>query len=203
MAQIRSLNPNDILTVAASKNAALRTDLDHAHAVILQTSIANALIDAGVTKEGSDLVGERLSKRVKFEMLDGERVIAVMQADGESPMAGSGPGGRATVDDLAKEAAVKFPSMFQQKGDPVGGAPPKTAIVQEGKTMARKEFDTLSAPERMAKMKAGYKLVDTGGGGPPKTAIVQEGKTMARKEFDTLSAPERMAKMKAGYKLVD
>lgn len=112
----------------AREKADLDAELNAARAsersAIIETSIMAALTKAAVTEEGSDLLPDRLAGRIKFEMNDGKRVIKIMQADGETPMAGNGPGGTATFDDLVKEAAAKWPSLFKGSGKSGSGTPP-------------------------------------------------------------------------------
>jgi hypothetical protein len=180
-----------------SENVALRTELD---SIVLRTSIADALAAAGVTKEGADLMQERFANRLKFEKMDGNRVIAVMQADCKSPMAGSGLGGRATLRDLAQEAAETFPMLFR----PEKGKAPKAVVAQDGNTMTRADFDMLSPAAKAEKMKAGVKLIDKDANVPPAKKPAPVVKTMIRRgDFEALSPADRMARMKSGFQLVD
>jgi hypothetical protein len=182
-----------------SENVALRAELDQANELILRTGVANALAEAGVTDEGRDLLQERLLGRVRFDVIDGEKAITVMQADGKTLMAGSGSGKRATLAELAGETAAKYPSMFRQGG----GSGPKAGGVQEANVLSRKEFDSLSPTEQAAKMRAGFRLVDSAG--PPKLpkSSAASVKVMARKDFSMLSPADQMARMKAGFTLRD
>lgn len=88
--------------------------------------LLGALAKAGVTEEGSELLPDRLANRIKFETVNGKRVLKIMQADGETLMAGSGADGVATLDDLVKEAVTKYPSQFKANGGGGGGKPPET-----------------------------------------------------------------------------
>jgi hypothetical protein len=129
----------------------------------------------------------------------------VMQADGKTPMAGSGPGGRATVDDLAREAAERFPIMFQRSADRLvdgdAGTPPKRPAPVARATIARAEFDKLPLYEQAAKIKSGVFPIDVdareGTGGTSKK------NTIARADFDKLSPYDQAAKIKAGVLPVD
>lgn len=87
--------------------------------------LLGALTKAGVTEEGAELLPDRLANRIKFETVDGKRVLKIMQADGETPMAGGGADGVATIDDLVKEAGGKYPSLFKASGAGGGGKPPR------------------------------------------------------------------------------
>lgn len=104
----------------AKEREALETELKAAKAsernAIIGNSVTAALTKAGVTEEGIDLLPDRLASRIHFELADGKRVIKIMQADGETPMAGNGPDGVATIDDLVKEASGKWPSLFKGTG---------------------------------------------------------------------------------------
>lgn len=91
---------------------------------IVGERLLSALARAGVTEEGTELLPDRLANRIKFETVDGKRVLKIMAADGETPMAGSGPDGSATLDDLAKEATTKYPSLFKGSGAGGGGKQP-------------------------------------------------------------------------------
>lgn len=86
--------------------------------------VLGALAKAGATEEGAELLPDRLANRIKFETVDGKRVLKIVQADGETPMAGNGPDGAATIDDLVKEATTKYPSLFKGSGAGGGGKPP-------------------------------------------------------------------------------
>lgn len=126
---------------------------------IVGERLLGALAKAGVTEEGSELLPDRLSSRIKFETVDSKRVLKIMQADGETPMAGSGADGVATIDDLVKETVKKYPSQFKGTGAGGGGTPPKGGGGSGAKTMPEAEFNDLSPKERAAKMaEPGFKL---------------------------------------------
>ncbi len=91
---------------------------------IVGERLLSALTRAGVTEEGTELLPDRLANRIKFETVDGKRVLKIMAADGETPMAGTGADGAATLDDLAKEATTKYPSLFKGSGAGGGGKQP-------------------------------------------------------------------------------
>lgn len=91
---------------------------------IVGERLLGALTKAGITEEGTELLPDKLATRIKFETVDGKRVLKIMQADGETPMAGSGPDGAATIADLVKEAVTKFPSQFKGSGAGGGGKNP-------------------------------------------------------------------------------
>lgn len=126
---------------------------------VIETSVTTALTKAKVTKEGLDLLPERLGRRINFETVDGKRVISIMQADGKTPMAGTGPEGLATFDDLVKEAVKSWPSLFEGSGGG-GGSNPKGAGGSGAKSITRKEFFALTPQEQGAKMKAGFTVID-------------------------------------------
>ncbi len=130
-----------------------------AKSAIVETSVMGALTKAKVTPEGVDLLTERLGKRIVLEIADGKRKIQIMQPDGVTPMAGSGADGSATFDDLVKEAVKTYPSLFEGANGGGGGTPPKHAG-GSGKTLTRKEFDSLAAGDKQSKIKAGFQVVD-------------------------------------------
>jgi hypothetical protein len=106
-----------------SETTKLKSELEAALAsersAIIGTAVMSALTKANVTEEGVDLI--------RYEMQDGKRVLKIMQADGETPMAGSGKDGSATFDDLVKEAVAKWPSLFKRPDNNGGGKPPGKA----------------------------------------------------------------------------
>lgn len=113
---------------SAKREKELQDELNAARAsersAIVGERLISALTKAGVTEEGTELLPDRLANRIKFETVDGKRVLKIMQADGETPMAGSGADGTATLDDLAKEAVTKYPSLFKGEGRGGGGKSP-------------------------------------------------------------------------------
>lgn len=81
-----------------------------------------ALLKAGVTPEGLDLIPLKAANRVNVEFKDGAEAIEIAGEDGK-PMAGSASG-RATLDDLVGEYVAKFPSLFKGSGAGGGGMHP-------------------------------------------------------------------------------
>lgn len=149
----------------AKEKATLEAELNAARAsersAIIGTSLMTALSKAGATEEGIDLMPDRLASRVKFETEGGARVVKIMAADGETPMAGSGKDGLATFDDLVKEAITKWPSLFKASGAGGGGKPPGSGAGGAGnRTMSKAEFEKLPAKDRAARMAAGLTLTD-------------------------------------------
>jgi hypothetical protein len=128
---------------------------------IIGTGVLAALTKAGATEEGLDLLPDRLSARVNPETVDGKRVLKIMQADGETPMAGSGKDGLATLDDLVKEAASKWPSLFKGTGNSGSGKEPgKGGFGNSGKTITRADWEKMSPAEKQSKHRDGFKVVD-------------------------------------------
>jgi hypothetical protein len=113
---------------AAKEKADLESELNAARAsersAVVGERVLGALTKAGATPEGLELLPDRLTNRIKVETVDGRRVIKVMQADGETPMAGSNADGTASIDDLVKEVVAKFPSQFKGTGAGGGGKLP-------------------------------------------------------------------------------
>jgi hypothetical protein len=112
----------------AQEKASIEAELNAARSsergAVVGERLSGALAKAGATEEGLELLPDRFGNRIKFETVDGKRVIKIMKADGETPMAGSGEGGVATLDDLVKEAMKKYPSLFKGSGAGGGGKPP-------------------------------------------------------------------------------
>lgn len=148
----------------ATEKTGLETELAAARnserSAIIETSVMGALTKAKATVEGVDLLTERLGKRIKFETVDGKRKIQIMQADGETPMAGKGADGAATFDDLVTEAVKTWPSLFEGTGAGGGGTPSKQGGKPGDKTLTLAQFHALGASDRAAKMKDGFKVVD-------------------------------------------
>ena len=119
-------------------------------------------------------------------------------------MVGSGQDGLATFDDLVKEAATQYPSLFQTNGAPADTSPNGQRPDTGSKTISRKDFDALDPVERHRKMvQEGYSVFDEVIETRPKPAGTRGGKTMSRKDFDALHPFEKAAKIKAGFTLFD
>ena len=135
----------------AKDRAALDAELNAARtserAAIVGERLLSALTRAGVTEEGTELLPDRLANRIKFETIDGKRVLKIMAADGETPMAGAGPDGSATPADLAQDATTKYPSLFKGSGAGGGGKPSDKGAGGAGIT---KKSDFKTEKERAA-----------------------------------------------------
>jgi hypothetical protein len=165
-----------------------------------------ALRQAGVVDQKYEkLVFANIGDRVALDTSDGKRVIRILQADGETPMVGSGPKGLATLDDLVQEAVKSFPSAF--KADPSGkGGMPIPVPSKVGKTLTRSEFDRLQPIARAEKMREGFTIVeDQAGARPANRPPPKPGeKVITREAFDQLSPIARSDKiLKEGFKVVD
>lgn len=114
---------------------------------IINTSLMAALTKAGATEEGIDLLPDRLAGRISFDRDGGERIIKIMSADGETPMAGTSKDGTATFDDLVKEAVEKYPSLF--KGSGAGGSG-KLPDSKAGGAGIKKRSDLKTSKDRAA-----------------------------------------------------
>ena len=120
-------------------------------------------------------------------------------------MAGSGKDGVATFDDLVKEAANAYPSLFQTNGAPADTSPNGQRLNTGTRAISRQDFDALDPVERHRKIiKEGYRVFDEPEGTekPSKVAIAGS-KTFARKDFDALDPSKRAAKIKDGFSVVD
>lgn len=141
--------------LTGERDAALASE----RGAIVKTELNTALVKGKATSEGMILLPESLGKRIKFETVDGERVISILQADGKTPMVGSGKDGLATFDDLIAESKKQFSSLFEGSGAGGSGAPPKQGKTGS-KTMARAEWNKLSPLEQHTQIKAGVRPVD-------------------------------------------
>jgi hypothetical protein len=167
--------------------------------------LAVALKNGGATPAGCDLFHYHLDKRIRIETIEGKRIMQILQADGLTPMVGSGKDGLATFDDLVKEAAKAYPSLFQTNGAPADTSPNGQRPNTDGKSMNRKDFDALDPVERHRKIvKEKYRVFDEPEGTekPSKVAIAGS-KTITRKDFDALGPWMRVAKIKDGFNVVD
>ncbi|WP_089177140.1 hypothetical protein [Bosea sp. AS-1] len=155
LGQHRSAWENEKKTLEQELNAAKASE----RRAIIDTNVMTALSKAGATEEGIDLLPDRLANRIKFETEDGVRVVKIMAADGETPMAGSGKSGLATFDDLVKEAISKWPSLFKASGAGGGGKLPNSGAGGAGsKSMSLADFNALPPKERAARMAQGLQI---------------------------------------------
>lgn len=148
-----------------SEKLEIAKELDAARAsersAIVSNNVQTALTKMKATSEGLDLLTERLGRRLTIETVEGKRVVQIMQADGVTPMAGSGADGTATVDDLVKEAVKNYPSLFEGSGAGGSGTDPKGTRREAGaKVLTRANFERLGPLERAVKMREGFKVVD-------------------------------------------
>jgi hypothetical protein len=150
----------DAAVEAASKREAAAINI--ARQSVVKSDLGAALVKAKASAEGMialpKLIGDRI--RIEFDE-NGTASSTILDADGKTPMVGSGPGGLATYDDLVKEIAIKqFPSLFEGAGGGSGTDPKGQRRDAGGKTLTRSEFDALDHTVRMEKIKAGFKVVD-------------------------------------------
>lgn len=148
----------DAKLTAAEQRAQLAEQSERG--AVVGTRLLAALTKAGATEEGIELLPDRLASRIKYDTQDGKRVLAIMSADGETPLAGSNKDGTATFEDLAREALTKFPSLFKGSGAGGGGKQQSSGTAGGGKTMPRAQFEQLSPTDKVAQMRAGVKLTD-------------------------------------------
>jgi DNA-binding transcriptional MerR regulator len=146
------------LTAAEQRAIAAETS---ERAAVVGTKLLSELTKAGASEEGIELLPDRFSARIKYELQDGKRVLTIMSADGETPMAGSNKDGTANFADLAKEAVSKYPSLFKATGAGGSGTRPDTRAGGAGnKTITRTQFAALNPQEQAATMKAGVRVVE-------------------------------------------
>jgi hypothetical protein len=152
----------------------LKTELDIAHVNERNVRIGEALRRAGVIAEGDDLLTSRIEKRIVLDSKDGARVVRILSADGVTPMAGTGPGGVATLDDLISELTAKFPSMFAKGETPAPN-------IEGSKPAAKSDFK--SEKERAAYVSrhglAAYNALPTSA---PKSAIERKSEFGSEKD---------------------
>lgn len=141
--------------IAAERDAAFGSE----RSAIIENRVMTALTKAKATGEGMDLLTERLGKRIHIETVDGKRVTTIMQADGKTPLAGSGTDGAATYDDLVTEAKKSWPSLFEGTGAGGSGTPNGKGGKPGDKTITRAAFDALGPLEKAATSKT-HKIVD-------------------------------------------
>jgi hypothetical protein len=132
------LDLTDLQSLVDAQLKPLRSELEvtqasERHAAV-EERLGAALKRARVAEDGVELLVQRLGKRVTIETVEGARVVQVLQADGETPMAGSDSSGRATIDDLVNEAVSKFPSMF------VPSAPGKDVLSSSEAVRTKADF---------------------------------------------------------------
>jgi hypothetical protein len=181
-------------TLEGERDALLASERDAA----VNFGLGNALTKAGLSDEWVDLLTEKLGGRLRFETDGaGRRVLRVLSADGETPMIGSAKDGRATLADLAKEAAANYPTLFkpgESKPKPKGGE-----TVAAG-TVTRAEWDAMGAQERADRMRAGAKVVDN----PAPAKVVKKpppGNYIMRADWDAMDPAEKGQRMKGGAKI--
>lgn len=153
---------NDLKSQHDAERAEDRKTLDRVVRDSAVKDLKVALAEANVVPEGLDILGSFGSQRIKVET-DGK--IRIMSTEGETPMAGSGKDGYATVADLAKELAAATPHLV--KADAAGGggkAPASGSGKQPEKTITRAEFDQLSPTQQRETALSGVTVVDAAAG---------------------------------------
>jgi hypothetical protein len=86
----------------------------------VESRIKSMLVEAGATKEGLDLLPERLSKRVKLEEENSAFKEIVLTSEGV-PMLNA-ESADATISDLVNEQKEVYPSLFKGSGATGSGA---------------------------------------------------------------------------------
>jgi hypothetical protein len=199
------LDLQDLNSYVEARVSPVEKQLKIAHENERNLSLSAALRQANMDPRYEKLVLANIGDRVALDTLDDKHVIRILQADGGTPMVGSGPKGLATLDDLVQEAVKEFPSAF--KAGPSGkGGTPSPVPSGVGKILKRSEFDKLSPIAKAEKMHEGYELVDDQAGArsanrpPPKPGE----KIITREAFDKLSPIARSDKiLKERYRVVD
>ncbi len=123
-----------------------------------EAEVKAAIAQAGFHPEAVDMVALQAMGRVQIDTDKGEWYI--QKQDGSGPLAGSGPSGSATVNDLASELAAAMPSFLKDDGKGGGGKPPASGSNDGAKSVTRSQFDAMSQAERADFSKSGGKVTD-------------------------------------------
>lgn len=113
----------------------------------VESGITAKLLDAGATKEGLDLLPERLSKRVQLDEKDGKFKETVLTTEGV-PMLNS-ENGDATIADLVAEQKEVYPSLFKASGATGSGASATNAAGGSGVIKVSKKASEMSVGEKV------------------------------------------------------
>lgn len=109
------------LTAAEKREA---NALNLARNAVMKSDLGAALVKAKASAEGMTALPKLIGDRIKIEFDDEGAVTSqIMEADGRTPMVGSGKGGLATYDDLVKAVQTEFPSLFEGMGGGGGRSP--------------------------------------------------------------------------------
>jgi hypothetical protein len=150
-------------TESERKLTGLTQERDTAYGVarkaIVDAGLIGALTKVKATSEGLAVMPKILGDRVELKFENGEPNMKILNADGKTPMIGTGADGFATFDDLMKEVVKQYPSLFEGSGAGGGGTPSKGGKPGE-KTITRSDFEKLGPIERASKVKEGFKVVD-------------------------------------------
>jgi hypothetical protein len=92
------LELSDLNNYVEARLSPVKNELKIAHENERKLSLSAALRQAGVVAPNYEkLVIANIGDRVALDTADDKRVIRILQADGETPMVGSGPKGLATL----------------------------------------------------------------------------------------------------------
>lgn len=109
------------LTAAEKREA---NALNLARNAVMKSDLGAALVKAKASAEGMTALPKLIGDRIKIDFDDEGAVTSqIMEADGRTPMVGSGKGGLATYDDLVKAVQTEFPSLFEGMGGGGGRSP--------------------------------------------------------------------------------
>lgn len=115
------------------------------------------LMGVGFGDKVADMLAQTSMSRVKF---DDNGQMRIMQADQNSPLAGSGADGFATTADLSKELAAAMPELLTDAGKGGGGKPPASGAQGQSKQMSREQWRGLDTKARSDFFKSGGTLKD-------------------------------------------
>jgi len=124
------------------------------HEARVESGLKSALMEAGVTEVGAELLPDILKSRAKIEDDNGKRVVKIFDADG-SPMI-SKDGRDASFADLVAQASEKYPSLFKATTKPGSGTPPggNSAGSTTSQTVKASELAAMTAAQKAAYFKA-------------------------------------------------
>jgi hypothetical protein len=154
LAQHKTQSERQIAAVTGERDTAFGV----ARKAVVDGGLKGALASAKATKTGLAMLPKILGDRIELKFENGEPVQRILNADGKSPMIGTGADGFATLDDLMKEAVKTYPDLFEGSGAGGGGAPHKSGG-GGAKTWTQAEFNAATPKDRAAKMTDGYSIV--------------------------------------------
>ena len=147
-------------TQLAALKAQLESVAKSEHEARVQSGLMSALVEAGATDEGANLLPEILKHRARIEQDGDKRAVKIFDADG-SPMINKN-GRDATFADLVASAAEKYPSLFKAQTKPGSGTPHGgNRAGSSGQTVKAATLAAMSVTEKAAYFKANPNITVT------------------------------------------